>query len=225
VTRTELRSDLPPLPNRMKHLPIDRRGYPVPWFVQWIDEAGDGCPMGNGTPEFRVMDHDHLVEAALRQRCWVCGGTLGRYQTFVAGPMCVVNRTSAEPPSHLDCATFSAIACPFLSRPKAKRREAGMPETGEVPGIMIARNPGVTAVYTTTRYTHFRDPNGGLLFDIGEPDHVEWYAKGRAATRDEIMESITTGLPALRDVAVAEGNGAEAALAACVTRTMLLLPA
>jgi len=30
---SRLRPNLPPLPDRMKALPIDRRGFPVPWFV------------------------------------------------------------------------------------------------------------------------------------------------------------------------------------------------
>ena len=40
---TKFRSDIPPLPPRIAKLPVDERGYPVPWFVQWLgpkDEPG-----------------------------------------------------------------------------------------------------------------------------------------------------------------------------------------
>src|SRR6267154_1896953 len=100
-------------PKRSAELPRDERGYPVPWFVEWID----------GKPDFRVMDSDKLVEAIKYKRCWVCGGPLGHYKVFTIGPMCMVNRTSAEPPSHRDCAEFSVRNCPFLTTPDMHRRE------------------------------------------------------------------------------------------------------
>ena len=52
------------MPDRMKLLPIDDRGYPVPWFVDWID----------GKPEFRAMDPTKWRRAVTEQRCWTCGG-------------------------------------------------------------------------------------------------------------------------------------------------------
>src|SRR5258708_35755545 len=101
-----------PLPSRMLSLPIDDRGYVVPWFVDWID----------GKPEFRAMDGKKFVRAVREKLCWVCGERLGRYMTFVAGPMCGINRTSSEPPSHLECARWSARNWPFLSNPEMIRR-------------------------------------------------------------------------------------------------------
>src|SRR5215831_18617572 len=121
-----LRPELPPLPRRMKALPVDR-GYPVPWFVEWID----------GVPDFRIMDGRKLVRAVRERLCWVCGQPLGSFLAFTVGPMCAVNRISSEPPSHRDCAVFSAKACPFLTRPTMRRREAGRPEEAEQPGGMM----------------------------------------------------------------------------------------
>jgi hypothetical protein len=44
---SELRKDLPDgMPESVGRLPVDHRGYPVPWFVAWID----------GKPEFRCAD-------------------------------------------------------------------------------------------------------------------------------------------------------------------------
>jgi hypothetical protein len=157
----------------------------------------------------------------------VCGGPLGRYEAFVLGPMCAVNRTSAEPPSHRDCAIWSARNCPFLSRPHARRRENNMPVEPEkhVPGIMLKRNPGVALVWITEhgRWRRRRVPNG-LLFEIGEPVETLWYAEGREATREEVDASIDSGLPALREIAEQEGEGALLELAACVERAKPFLP-
>src|SRR5215510_204714 len=109
----ELRANLPPLPRRMQSLPVSDRGFPVPWFVPWV----------NGQPEFRAMDGRKFELAVGKKLCWVCGQPLGTRFAFVVGPMCGINRISSEPPSHRECAEFSAMGCPFLSMPKMVRRD------------------------------------------------------------------------------------------------------
>jgi hypothetical protein len=186
----------------MRHLPIDERGYPVPRFVEWID----------GKPDFRVADARYMHLAIKKNLCWLCGEPMGQYKTFVLGPMCAVNRTSAEPPCHSDCATFAAMACPFLTLPKAVRREANLPADGvEAAGTMLKRNSGVTLLWTCRSYERFHAEGGTLLW-IGNPVQVHWYARGRAATRDEVMESINSGLPILAEMAAKEGARAVAQL-------------
>lgn len=174
---------------------VDQRGYPVPWFVAWID----------GVPDFRVVASEKIVEAIRFKRCWVCGEERGRNVSFVIGPMCAVNRVSAEPPCHRDCAIYAALACPFLTRPKMKRNDKDMPEGLSLgkncPGRAIARNPGVALVWTTREFEVFRPPmgNNGYMFSFGDPDEVLWFAEGRAATRAEVLASIESGVPILRE--------------------------
>ena len=177
----------------MHRLPLDHRGYPIPWFV-WRDE--------HGKEDFRIMDTDKRARAMKHDLCWLCGQPLGRYKTFVAGPMCVVTRTSAEPPSHYECAKFAVLACPFLLLPRAQRRDANLPEGCRVDGVMNPRNPGVSALLTSMhRWTMFKDGMGGWLIEMPEKYTVEWYAQGRTATRDEILEAIDSGMPTLRAMA------------------------
>jgi hypothetical protein len=188
-----LRPELEALPERMKHLSVDRRGYVVPWFVDWID----------GEPEFRAMNPAKWVEAVRFKKCWVCGERLGRYLTFVAGPMCGINRTSSEPPCHLECARWSVRNCPFLNNPEAIRRtddKIGM-EGKCVGGTAITRNPGVSLLWTTKDYSVFSDGKGGKLLHMGEASEVEWWSAGRYATRAEVERSVESGLPALAAVA------------------------
>lgn len=191
-----LRENLPPLPERMKSLPVSDRGFPVPWFVQWLKD-GKACLPGTGTPEFRMMDFEKHVRAIERSLCWVCGQPRGSRFAFVVGPMCGVNRISSEPPSHKDCAEFSAKACPFLSMPKMVRRDNGLPENVCEPGgISITRNPGVALLWFTRSF-EIVPTTPTVLFRFGDPFEVAWYVEGREATRAEVMQSVETGLPLL----------------------------
>jgi hypothetical protein len=211
-----IRPELTPLPVRMMHLPVDERGYVVPWFVAWVD----------GKPEFRTMDAQKWMQAVRHKLCWVCGTRLGAYLTFVIGPMCLINLTNSEPPSHLQCATWSAINCPFLSRPRMVRRENDMPAEAEGPaGIGILRNPGACAVYVVQGYRIFRDAAGKPLVRMPE-EHtsIEWYAEGRKATRAQVQRSIDTGLPILMEMAEQEGPEAVAELKARAKRIEWWLP-
>lgn len=204
-----------PAPANVRHLPMDpKRGIPVPWFVAWID----------GQPEFRVADK--LRDAIRFGLCWVCGRKRGRYGTFLTGPMCAVNRNTAEPPCHLECAVWSAQVCPFLTRPHARRRDRNLPEGSSDPGgISIKRNPGVSLLWTTRQWRVVGDGRGGVLFSLGDPSGVQWWAEGRAATRAEVEASVESGLPILREMAEAEGPRAVAELDAQVRAVAPYLPA
>jgi hypothetical protein len=141
--------------------------------------------------------------------------------------MCAVNRVISEPPQHFECAEFSAKSCPFLSQPRMRRNERDLPEARvEAAGLGIKRNPGVACVWVTRDYQVMRPHIGakGILFQIGDPLGVNWYAHGRAATRAEVFASIESGFPFLRDLADREGAEAVAALYASLDRAMCLLP-
>lgn len=183
-----LRSDLPTLTPRIAALPVDERGYPIPFFVASVD----------GKPDFRMSDPAKMRRCVREKLCWTCGQPLGKFVTFPIGPMCSISRTTAEPPSHLDCSEWSVKGCPFLSKPQMTRRNhEEVKAQGSVAGEMIERNPGVTALWTCTGFSFFRDGRGGLLIEVGEPESVSWWREGRLATRAEVMESITSGLPRL----------------------------
>jgi hypothetical protein len=206
---------MPPLPAAMKHLPSDpKRGFVVPWFVQWID----------GQPDFRIMDGAKLVRAIREKLCWVCGKQLSGRGVFLIGPMCAVNRNTTEPPSHPECARFSAKACPFLTMPKMRRREDELTAQSVVAGHAIKRNPGVALLWFARDYKVINDGTGKPLFRLGDPLAVEWYCEGREATREEVMHSINTGLSILRELAEKEDGGL-AYLERETKRALRLVPA
>jgi len=178
----------PKVPYRMAGLPRDKHHRVVPWFVAWID----------GQPDFRIIREDGVRHALREKLCWLCGKSMGRFTAFVVGPMCAVNRVSAEPGSHLDCALYAAQVCPFLANPRMQRRD--LPDWAPPAGIAIKRNPGVALVWVSRTWTTFPDGMGSFLFDLGEPESVHWFAEGRAATRAQVLASIDSGLPILREM-------------------------
>ena len=127
---------------------------------------------------------------------------------YSIGPMCVINRTTMEPPSHRECAEFAAEACPFLLRPRMRRLPFEADEERHVAGTMIERNPGCVCLYETSEATKFSDGKGGWLIRLGPPDRVDWWAEGRRATRAEIQASIDSGHPLLLDIAMKDGQDA-----------------
>jgi hypothetical protein len=208
--------DVPEPPPRVARLPRNKVGHPIPWFVAIID----------GEPDFRVIRRGGIEEAVRFKLCWVCGQHMGANAAFVVGPMCAVNRTSAEPPAHRECALYSARACPFLATPTMKRRERHLPDDRIDPaGVMITRNPGVALVWVSRKWSIFPDPDGQPLFNIGEADQTFWFAHGRNATRAEVEASIESGLPILREYAAVEGERSLRQLDAQVAAARQLLPA
>jgi hypothetical protein len=204
------------MPARIKKLPISSRGFPVPWFVAWMKD-GQECAPGDGEPDFRVIGGGKIVDAVKHHRCWVCGEMVGIYKAFLIGPMCAINKIISEPCQHRDCSIFSAMACPFLNQPRAKRNEKGLPgdDIANGPaGFGIKRNPGAVCVWITKSFRVFqpRMGNPGVLFSLGHPVEVKWFANGRAATRAEVMASIDSGYPLLQELARQDGPDAMEAL-------------
>lgn len=202
------------IPARIKKLPVNKDGYPVPWFVAFIE----------GVPDFRVIGPDKIRDAVKMKLCWVCGEPLGAWLAFTIGPMCAINRVSSEPPAHRECAIFSAKACPFLSNPERPRRESNLPVGHQEPaGLSIDRNPGVTLIWITKSYKIIY-LDRGILFDIGPHEETLWYARGRLATREEVIVSIETGMPALEKAAQEDGEQALALLEKRCELAIGLLP-
>lgn len=206
------------IPDKMRKRPLDSRGYPVPWFVQYID----------GRPDFRVIDSRKYSLARDKRRCWLCGQGLAKFATFVIGPMCIVNRVSAEPPAHPDCARFAVQACPFMLIPQAKRRDANLPtDYTETPG-MLPHNPGVMALWTCDDWHAVRaigaDGSAGQLIEMGEPKTVTFWREGRRATPAEARAGLNVGLPTLQAMADQDGGDAPADLARRVDVALFYFP-
>lgn len=100
-----------PKPARIAKLPLDPRGYPIPWFVS---VAAD-LRFADGRKKCRAFQFD---------LCWVCGEKLlPNVYAFVGGPLSVRNRIFGDWASHVECAEYSVKACPFINGTMTKRRD------------------------------------------------------------------------------------------------------
>jgi hypothetical protein len=213
-------SDTPPLdprrhvfvPARLRKLPRDHRDFLVPFFVAWLDDTGRLMRPGVGTPDFRVVDTNKMAECLNWNRCWLCGDTLGRFKTFVLGPMCCINRLTTEPPSHLECAEYAVRVCPFLTRPRMRRNEHDMPDYKVAPaGVMDPGNPGTMALWTCHGFKLEKAERGnpGRLIVVGEAASVTWWHEGRMASPVEAADALRAGMAKLAKVAAdQDGPGA-----------------
>lgn len=182
---------------RMAKRPRDPRGFPVPYFVAWVD----------GVPLFHVVDEEKWLRCVRHRRCWLCGEELGRRFAFVLGPMCTISRVTSEPPEHHDCAEFAARYCPFMVNPRMKRLpQSTLPEGYQPPaGVHVERNPGTYAIWSTASYQPFKVANG-ILIRVGDPLRVSWWREGKPADRATAVAAIEDGCPIVMQDAVKNGR-------------------
>lgn len=99
------------IPQRMRALPRDSRGLPIPWGV-FVDKSG--------LAHFAIND-EHKREAMIRRDlCSVCGMKLFRGRWFVGGTLSAFHPHGAfiDPPLHSECANYALRACPYLAVPR-----------------------------------------------------------------------------------------------------------
>ncbi len=156
-----------PMPSRVRALPRDRYGRPIPWFVD--DQVA-------ARRSYRTPTSDKRIAALRDGICWVCGqnlptGTRTRRQnqplpvTFLVGPTCVVNRVATDPPSHGSCATYAVEACPFATRP-------------DIGGMVLWSTPEFEI--QRPRF----GVGGKVLLKMGKPTAVSWWTGGQLASRE-----------------------------------------
>jgi hypothetical protein len=103
-----------PIPDRMKHLKLDPRGYPIPYGVA-IDR--------DGVAHFAINDEavrQHIIREGL---CSICGTKLFRGRWLIGGALSAFTVQGAflDPPMHDECAHFSLQTCPYLAAPRYGR--------------------------------------------------------------------------------------------------------
>jgi hypothetical protein len=175
----------------------------VPPRMRNLPVSAEGAPVpffaawSNGAPDIAVVDAPKLVACHQNGWCSICGEPLGQYKAFVLGPLGSVNRKSYDAPAHIDCAKFAAVT-----------RKMGI---------------GVALVWVTRCYSAVPG-RGYVMSKVGEPEQTFWYIDGRSANRQEVMESLQDALPALYEVAHAEGEVAVMELDTAVARASRYFP-
>jgi hypothetical protein len=104
-----------PIPDRMRHLELDRRGYPIPWNLYRDPD---------GRAHFQINDHVLNAKALAEDLCPICGTKLFRGRWFVGGPLSAFHPDGAyfDAPMHHECATYALQVCPWLAAPRYMSR-------------------------------------------------------------------------------------------------------
>lgn len=169
-----------PIPERVKKLPRDERGYPVPFFVQWFDETGQPTEWGIGKPDQRIADERKQHICRTKNLCWICGDPLTYWIAFVGGPMSAHNAAFADGPMHVECAEFACMVCPHLAHPGAKRRPGGPMDETYAPDGLIETPIEKCCVFITRRFTVlWTNPRKGrFLWRPAPAKEIRWFRAG-----------------------------------------------
>lgn len=143
------------MPPAIARLEKDRRGYPIPYTVMYV----------NGTPDFAMVDPEKWVRLTRIKGCGICGKPLLGRMYFVGGPSCVLNMVFFDHPMHLECATYALQVCPFLCMPNAHYRKDNARRDAEVTVLksVSTKKPEIFMLGETRGYSLIRNGDEVLL--------------------------------------------------------------
>lgn len=139
------------IPEKMKNLPLDKRGYPIPYIVL-IDN--------NGVPHFKVNDDEKLRTAAKWKFCAICGTRMKNGDMWViGGPGSAFHPAGHyfDTPTHHECGAYALQVCPYL----ALRNYDGKESTEKI-AEKVVKEAGQIFV------NHTVDPNRPIIFVYGQ---------------------------------------------------------
>ncbi len=182
-----------PVPDLMKHLLRDKRGYPIPANVE-VDP--------DGTPHFAINPVSVRERLLREDRCSICGGKLLRGRWMVGGPASAFHPNGAyqDPPVHHECGRYALQVCPYLAMPSyTKPVETKTLRQRTVPSISITFDPTliknrpdpfVMVMYVGQTYT--RDRLGHIATIKPKRPHrqYEFWSDGQQLGEQEGLESV-----------------------------------
>jgi hypothetical protein len=160
-------------PARIRKLPRDTHGHPIPWFA-WRDAEGQ--------VHITTIDQQKRRWSYQFGICQICGQRLGAYKAFALGPNQVETRTTTEGPAHPGCVRYALRVCPFLSNPNWKRHDGTK-----------SFNPGKFALWITRDYEIGVLPDGAIAIIVGEPVSVRWWTAGHQLEKSKFRVSVLDG--------------------------------
>lgn len=125
-----------PIPDRMKHLKLDKRGLPIPYIVT-RDKAG--------LPIFTANDDWKVKQCLEHDLCAISGQKLFRGRWFIGGPLSAFHPEGwyIDTPVHFECMRYAMQVCPYLAATKYTGRL-------DIDHITPERVPGLVAVIDNT---------------------------------------------------------------------------
>jgi len=155
-----------PIPAFLSHLKVTDKGYPIPYFVAYVD----------GKPDFRLLDPQKQVRCADMFLCGICGKKLfKKAYYFISGPQGYTNKISTDPAMHRECAEYSLNACPHLHIQKTVRREKGLERLHEEQSDWMADKPETMLLVKCDKYKRIMPDKPGLWLISFRPISYETY--------------------------------------------------
>jgi len=140
------------IPNFLKHLKVDKRGYPIPFFVPWK----------NGQPDFMYQDAEKQKLTTEKHLCHICGKKLHKdYHYFISGIHGLTNQVASDAAMHRECAEYSLQVCPHMLYQKAERQTSG---DVLIPDIHAKEKPEKLYLIKSSKYrTKFYPEYGQII--------------------------------------------------------------
>lgn len=181
--------DQVPMPARIAARPRDERGYPVPAITPWPD----------GSPAFAQQGSFRTMICLAERRCTICGTKMrpGPVYRVVsddlvdnialaldAGKRYMNLAPAFEGPGHLICMLYSAIVCPYLASPGARRQSPTTVAGEHIPRGDPRGTEGAVVGFDSYRW-QIRAGADGIEIFFGQPVDMLSYANG-----DDLAEEL-----------------------------------
>lgn len=188
------------IPKRMRTLPRDSRGYPIPHIV-FIDKTKQ--------PQFTINDHAKVLDCLKKKLCAICGKRMDLGFWFVGGERSFLNEAGAflDPPSHLECAEYALKVCPFLCAHRYTNRldDALIRSKAATVGIALTRNefmisdlPARFGLGWTRSYRVVQRGLSDVIIWPAPWDYLEFWREGApCAAPDSALPELDTISPKL----------------------------
>jgi hypothetical protein len=179
-----------PIPDRMKHLPLDPRGYPI--FAMAYRDA-------SGRAHFTINDEAKRQRMIARDLCSICGAPLWRGRWFIGGEKSAFHPHGAyiDPPMHKECAHYALRVCPYLAAPSYAKLLDGATLAADDPVLTINQTAIISpstadevrpalfvAVHARGQSSHAA-PGGGVIRPARPYIAVEYWRHGEQLAREE----------------------------------------
>lgn len=124
------------MPKLMRHLPVDARGYPIPWII-FRDASNQ--------PYFAINDSRRVLIAKQHRLCSICGEALQTLPSdnscwLIGGPLSALHENGSynNPALHRLCGIYALKVCPYLALPSWSRNaKVGNKMAERIPADML----------------------------------------------------------------------------------------
>ena len=97
-----------PLPEKMQHMEVDERGFPVPFIVLRDKE---------GKPKFTANDTVKVAFCRTKKMCAICGKAMFKDMWVAGGVLSAFHPQGVyiDTPVHRECGEYALQVCPYLA--------------------------------------------------------------------------------------------------------------